>query len=416
MVLLKMLKMLIIADDLSGALDTAVAFSADNVHTLVSVDTNIRKCVHANPNMTVLAVDANTRHLESAEAYRIVFDIVKEAKALGIPFIYKKTDSALRGNIGSELLAALCASGESQIHFVPAFPKHKRYTVGGIHFIDGIPVAQSVFGRDPFEPVSQSSVSDIIAAQTGIPVTLSDAGNIDTATNGIIVHNIASTMDMERVITGLCNAGKINLLAGCGGLAEAMLAHIPLPRQAVKGEALLFDRLLLVCGSVNPITAAQIALAEKNGFARLNLPLAIKLGTGNEEHINVFFDQWKAAYHANSFVIIDTMDLHEQGETLRYALKHGMELSQMREQIALTLGKITKRILDHGFSGALMLTGGDTVLGLLRQLDVQTLIPACEVAPGTILSQFTYQGQTHQLLTKSGGFGDENLLMKLMKK
>ena len=167
---------------------------------------------------------------------------------------------------------------------------------------------------------------------------------------------------------------------------------------------------------MNPITAAQIALAEKNGFARLNLPLAIKFGTGNEEHINVFFDQWKAAYHANSFVIIDTMDLHEQGETLRYALKHGMELSQMREQIALTLGKITKRILDYGFCGTLMLTGGDTVLGLLRQLDVQTLIPVSEIAPGTILSQITYHGKNHQLLTKSGGFGDENLLKKLMQK
>jgi uncharacterized protein YgbK (DUF1537 family) len=63
-----------------------------------------------------------------------------------------------------------------------------------------------------------------------------------------------------------------------------------------------------------------------------------------------------------------------------------------------------------------MVTGGDTVLGLLRQLRVHTLEPIYEIAPGTILSQFTYQGKSHQLLTKSGGFGDKNLLLKLMHK
>ena len=411
-----MMKMLIVADDLSGALDTAVAFSADNVHTLVSADTNIRECVYANPDAAVLAVDAKTRHLDPAEAYRIVFDIVKEAKALGIPYIYIKTDSALRGNIGSELQAALCASGESQIHFAPAFPKHKRYTVGGIHYIDGIPVAQSVFGRDPFEPVKQSSVLDIIAIQTGTPATLSDAGTINTAANGIVVYNVGCAWDMERLAAGLCNAGKTSLLAGCGGLAEAVLAHLPLPRQADINEALILDRLLFVCGSVNPITAAQIELAERTGFARLNLPMDIKLGTASEQLLNAFFDQWKAAHRATGFVIIDTMDLHEPGETLRHALKHGMDLSQMRERIALTLAQITKRILDDGLCATLMVTGGDTVMGLLRQLEVHTLIPICEIAPGTILSQFTYRDKSYQLLTKSGGFGDENLLMKLMHK
>jgi uncharacterized protein YgbK (DUF1537 family) len=221
---------------------------------------------------------------------------------------------------------------------------------------------------------------------------------------------------MERLAAGLLSAGKVNLLAGCGGLAQAIIPHLHLPRQAAKSGALLIDRLLLVCGSVNPITAAQIELAERNGFIRLNLPMAIKLGTANEELQNAFFDEWKAAYHANGFVIIDTMDLHEPGETLRHALKHGMELSQMREQIALTLGQITKRILDDGFCGMMMVTGGDTILGLLCQLEVPTLNPVCEIAPGTILSHFTYQGKNHQLLTKSDGFGDENLLEKLMRK
>ncbi len=237
----------------------------------MAVDACIRDCILANPDVTVLAVDAKTRHLTPLAAYRVVFDIMKEAKALGVEFIYKKTDSALRGNIGKELEAALYASGESQIHFAPAYPKHKRHTVGGIHLIDGIPVAQSVFGRDPYEPVKHSSVLDILAAQTGIPATLSDTDTIDTATNGIIVYNICCTQDMKQLAAGLCGAGKSTLLAGCGGLAEAVLTHLQFPRKASKSGVLLSDKLLLVCGIVNPITAAQLNLAVDAGFARLNL-------------------------------------------------------------------------------------------------------------------------------------------------
>jgi uncharacterized protein YgbK (DUF1537 family) len=411
-----MVKLLIVADDLSGALDTGAAFSTGNINTLVAVDACIRECILANPDVTVLAVNAKTRHLTPPAAYRVVFDIVKEGKALGVEYIYKKTDSALRGNIGSELEAALHASGESQIHFAPAYPKHKRLTIGGIHYINGIPVAQSVFGLDPYEPVKYSSVLDILAAQTNMPAALSDAGTIDMATNGIIVYNVCSDQDMEQLAAGLCSAGKSTLLAGCGGLAEAVLAHLQLPRQEAQSGALLSDKLLLVCGSVNPITAAQLNLAEDAGFARLNLPMELRLGTFDQPQMDAFHEKWKAAYHDAGYVIIDTLDLNEPDLTLHYAKNNGMDLSQMRERITFTLGQITKRILDEGFCATLMVTGGDTVIGLLQQLHVHTLVPVCEIAPGTILSQFIYQGKNYQLITKSGGFGDENLLLKLMRK
>ena len=73
---------------------------------------------------------------------------------MGIPHIYKKTDSALRGNIGAELEAMMQASGEEQLPFVPAFPQIGRTTVNGTHFIEGVPVVvciswQAVRGLAP---------------------------------------------------------------------------------------------------------------------------------------------------------------------------------------------------------------------------------------------------------------------------
>ncbi|RAZ93762.1 four-carbon acid sugar kinase family protein, partial [Klebsiella oxytoca] len=81
--------------------------------------------------------------------YQVVYETAKRAWGLGIPYMYKKTDSALRGNVGSELTAVLDATGSRSLHFFPAFPRMHRTTEDGIHYINGIPVHESVFGRDP---------------------------------------------------------------------------------------------------------------------------------------------------------------------------------------------------------------------------------------------------------------------------
>jgi uncharacterized protein YgbK (DUF1537 family) len=78
---------------------------------------------------TVLVIDAETRHVSPDQAYRKVFAVAKDAREAGIPYIYKKTDSALRGNIGSELEAAYRAAGEPFLSFVPALPQMRRQTV-----------------------------------------------------------------------------------------------------------------------------------------------------------------------------------------------------------------------------------------------------------------------------------------------
>ena len=97
-----MIKLLVIADDFTGALDTGVQFAGKGMTTKVlnyfPEDEETLKRLQAE----VLVIDAQTRHLEGQEAYRKVFDVVKRAGDAGVPYIYKKTDSGLRGNIGKE--------------------------------------------------------------------------------------------------------------------------------------------------------------------------------------------------------------------------------------------------------------------------------------------------------------------------
>ena len=115
-----MILLLIIADDFTGALDTGVQFAARGARTEVVVDPQID---FSACGADVLVVDTETRHLPAADAYKAVFDLVERARRAGVRFIYKKTDSALRGNIGAELSALLEASGLRQLPFLPAYPK-----------------------------------------------------------------------------------------------------------------------------------------------------------------------------------------------------------------------------------------------------------------------------------------------------
>ena len=151
-----MLRLLMIADDFTGALDTGVQLAAHGIPTQVVVgQADLSAC-----SSTVLVVEcrnaASVRRKKAAEA---VERLTRSAVENGVGCIYKKTDSALRGNIGAELAALLKASGARNLPFLPAFPQIGRTTKRGVHYIDGVPVNESPFGIDPFEPVRCAEVT-----------------------------------------------------------------------------------------------------------------------------------------------------------------------------------------------------------------------------------------------------------------
>ena len=123
-------KLLVVADDFTGGLDTGVQFARQGVATRIVVNPD-GTGDWTETDVQVLVAIAESRHLSPKAAYATVFRIVAEARRAGIPYIYKKTDSALRGNIGSELSAALAASDADMLPFLPAFPRLRRTTAGG---------------------------------------------------------------------------------------------------------------------------------------------------------------------------------------------------------------------------------------------------------------------------------------------
>lgn len=411
-----MITLLIIADDFTGALDTGVQFAASGVVTRVVTDIHYEYS-QADEKVRVLVMDAETRHLESKEAYDIVYNITKKAVQHGIPFIYKKTDSALRGNIGSELTAVLDATGKKSLSFFPAFPKMGRITKKGIHYIDGIPVEESVFGKDPYEPVTCSYIPDLIQLQSKIRVSLAEEGSnpiIDQYAPGIIVWDAQTDAQLETLGSSLFKQDELHVMAGCAGFASVLPKLLGLEGSTLE-IPIFFQRFLVVCGSINPITVSQLAYAQAHNFLRIGMSSEEKLEERywKSDEGQKKLDCLKELIESKSCSILDSNDIPGSNSTKEYAEKHHIVTDEIRVCIAKNLGYIVKELIKRGLKCTMMITGGDTLIGCMKQMDVYEMEPICEMAPGIVISRFSIQDVEYYVISKSGGFGGEQLLTEL---
>lgn len=413
-----MILLLIVADDFTGALDTGVQFAAQGVQTRVVVGPNVELTAHET---TVLVVDTETRHLPADEAYDIIARLIERARRAGVTHIYKKTDSALRGNIGAELAAVLNASGCRQLPFLPAFPQIGRITYNGIQYVEGVPVAESPFGMDPFEPVKHSVVTKVIAEQCNLTTrsfpALTAVDNVPKDT-GILVFDAEDTNDLYCTGRKLLEQGGLHIMAGCAGFAAVLPKLLGIATEASRLLPTLNPRLLVGCGSVNPITMTQLDKAESAGFTRLRLTPRQKLEPGywKSSEGRVELERIEEILADNPHCIIETNDLMGNQLTADYAARLGIDRETLRVRIAGSLGHLIGEIFTSPSLGTLLLTGGDTLLQCMNCIGVSELEPLCELEKGIVLASFTYNGYTRHVIAKSGGFGHESLLIDLAER
>ncbi|MBQ4061896.1 MAG: four-carbon acid sugar kinase family protein [Christensenellaceae bacterium] len=410
-------RLLIIADDFTGALDTGVKLSSYDAKTRVYMGTS---AFFENDisDVQVMVIDANTRHLSAKEAYRTVFDIVSHARSIGIEYIYKKTDSALRGNIGAELCALMDAAKEEKLAFIPAYPEMKRCTVNGVHYIEGVPVSESVFAKDPFEPVLHSKVADIINLQTDKKVNrvAFDAPSPDK--KGINVFDATANIHLRHAGKSLKDKGELGISAGCAGFADILPEFIKIERNTDYADYDVSKKLVVICGSVNQITLAQLDKAENVGFKRLRLTPELKL---NKNYINSrsaadIVDHIVNAAENYSYIIVDSNDAADNIPTKELAEERNLSQEFIRENISDVLGYITAGLCLRSDDITLVITGGDTLLKCMKAMNVESLEPVRELLPGVVLSRFSFRGNSRYVISKSGGFGNDRLLVDLKNK
>jgi uncharacterized protein YgbK (DUF1537 family) len=207
----------VLADDATGALECGSILAS------LSIDVSLFR------GEGVVVINTATRHASPSDAARCVSDWIDFDGPL-----FKKTDSTLRGNIGPEL-TALAARGP--VIYIPAYPALGRTVVGGRLLVDGVPVNETAFARDPHQPVRSANIADLFEFDD---VTICDASTDD---------DIAAYAPLFA---------KAGVVAGPSGVIRHWAAQFDFPtrasRQLPKAES-----WLIVCGSLHPRSLEQAA-------------------------------------------------------------------------------------------------------------------------------------------------------------
>lgn len=417
-----MKKVVIIADDFTGALDTGVQFAGRGIATTVTQQTDADLSVLFD-SFQVIVVDTESRHLPHEEAYRIVRTVADNAVRAGADIIYKKTDSALRGNIGAEFKAVMDAMPDELLCFAGAFPAVNRVTLQGHQYSDGVLISESGFGKDPINPVTESYIPAIIASQAPdvectviTKAELADGVSLE-GLSGIVSFDASVNEDLAAIAEHVAAEGHTALLAGCAGFAKHLEALIEAEIDEERGFHQT-DRLLILCGSVNPITREQVEYAQRNGFLRINLL--------PEQFLTVdYFETPEgerlldSIYHATlgkAPVMVCTMDVNDDDSGKEEALKLGIRSTDMAKYVTACLGSIARYVIEKGANYTYAVTGGDTLIGFLKAVDGVELSPVCEVGKGTVLSiMHDRKGREIQVISKSGGFGEREIFPNVAK-
>ncbi len=415
-----MVDLFIIADDLTGALDTGIQFAHCRFKTKIITKIEFNQSLLTESDIEVLVVDTESRHLPQTKAYQIVYELAKLAKEAGVKYLYKKTDSGLRGNIGSELAAVLAASKENFLAFIPALPFMNRVTLHGRLYIDGIPVHKSVFGQDPYNPVRSSEVKDLFMEVSYPTVLYEKESNYptDLPEPTIGIFDAQTNEDLKYIGNYLKQANLLKVLAGSTGFA-AVLPELMGVNNITTKIPELNKKLLVICGSMNPITREQVEYGEAKGIARIVLSSELLF---EEEFFSTDQGkQWLKHLHdklsEQRVVMIDT-GISQPESAIQYMQKNQINMEEARIKISGALGKLLAGFYKEkrAYESTVMIIGGDTLKGFIEMVDSDEINLICEIALGTVLSQVNVFGSYAQIISKSGGFGTKELIIEIANK
>jgi len=397
-------KLGIVADDLTGAMDSSGYFASLGFSTVVALDPNF------SSDAAVLVITTNSR----AEDPEIARERVRQAmQSMAGRVVYKKIDSTLRGNIGEELQAAAEAMASQKVVVAPAFPAVGRTTVDGILLVKGVPVAETQFASDPLSPVKESSIPNLLEQSMRCKVGRVSVADIEAGPEALRQtisnkpENVVACDVMEQAhLSGIAQAAALAgghwLLCGSGGLARELHILADVARMEKKqAEEKAVGPALVVVGTRNKVAASQLLKArDKLGIPILNLEVK-KL---NIEDI--------LSGRLGS-VSGETDKLISEGKGLAISSTFSRYVPALKQSIAGIMAEIVAGVLASHKFGGIFLSGGDIAVDVCRRLQVSAIQVHGEVEPGVPAGELLggqYRGM--RVVTKAGGFGTEEALVK----
>ena len=386
----------IIADDLTGAADTGVQLARAGYRTAVA----FRDApVPPAGDLDAVALDTDSRAMPDGFAAKRVLEAGRAVR--GARIVYKKLDSTLRGPIAAELAAALGATGRDRAVVAPAFPAAGRTTVGGVQLVRGVPVHETEAKDDPRTPVREGHIPTLLASafpsvrSLGVE-DLADATTLRRTLEDTVcvVADATRAEDLESLVQSVPDPSEV-LWAGSAGLALALGAAYPGPHAGtVSPQPGPVGKVLVVVGSLSGVSRGQLrTLAGKRGCAAV--PVA-----GGSGAVEEALGTARAALSKGACAALHSAEVRDPSEAAG--------------PVVGSLAEVVAGLSEEGLFDALVLTGGETAVGVARRLGAAGIRLEGEVEPGIPVGSLLGPAP-YRVVTKAGGFGGPDTLVRVVE-
>ncbi|MGE4284340.1 MAG: four-carbon acid sugar kinase family protein [Clostridia bacterium] len=426
-------QMAVICDDLTGAMEAGLQLWKKGFQVYVIIDYSFLE--QQKENADAYVINTESRNVSSTIAACKIQEAWDKVYRAGFKLAYKKVDSTLRGNVGKELETILNHVEFDMILFAPALPFNGRTTKDGYHYINGKRLVESDLAKDPFSPIKDSYIPNIIKQQTAIPVEIvaleivrkgqvfMEAYLEKLYSKGcrVAIIDAEDENDLE-IISSVTEASGLKLLrCGSAGLFAKMNFCLEkdrnvLPNSYTHERSRKDKPVLILSGSPAKATKEQIMLAGMHGteLIRMN-SYSSNTVSDMESIIKQVSSQAIVNLKEGKDVIIDGAGEGKDEIAVQYN-GDGQALLSDSKKIQDNLSEIFMTVIGKCEISGVMVIGGDTLNTICRCIKAKAVRIADEVEPfipvGIILQE---NGQEVPIVTKAGGFGSENVIMKAIQ-
>jgi uncharacterized protein YgbK (DUF1537 family) len=420
----------IIADDLTGANDTALQFHQKGANTKILLDSNCSPKVKAGTEVWALSSESRNVLLDEA-IERVEKAVSTLTENFNFDYFYKKIDSTLRGHIALETMTMLNILNYDAAIVIPAFPQEGRITVGGYHLAKGVPIGKTEMAIDPHSPITESHVPTLLKSQLGeeganivgiidLSTVMSGAGPILMRINELIgegkrliVADATSLTDIEQIALAINKSDKKILPTGTASGAQVFskywLAGIEKENNKVSVGSL---PKFIVSGTATQITASQVKKLEQsddyNDVNFIALDASEILNGVNEALVERVVTNLKSGVT----VCVHTSDLIANFDGFSED-SFNAELTKEKFASMITdfLAELTQKVTEK-IEVILITLGGETSYKCCKSINSNELQLVDEVAPAiSICSDINRKW----VITKSGNLGNSNTLIEILK-
>jgi len=348
----------ILADDLTGACDSGAAFFTTGraVRVMLDVPNSVLLSSLDGCTEPVLAFATEIRNMTQEQAAEFAARMTRLLRsASSSHIIFNKVDSAARGHLAAQTLAALEVSGAALAMVAPAFPQAGRTVHAGLLNVrDAAAQNTTIPLRDLFASVDATQIETL--ATGTIPVLEQGIARALANRVRVLLCDALTQTDLERLATAASRISPQILWTGSAGLARALAVVLPqLPPSELIHPMHRDGRTLLFVGTDHPVSALQVSYLEQRSGVSDSAIYRLHSDAPSPQDICAAFNDAPTA--------------------------------------------------------ALVLTGGDTAAFVLRALSATSILLAGEIAPG--IPWGVIQGGDADgciVITKSGGFGRHDTL------